>query len=170
MLSSVTPMVALTATVAAAVWLTYERNTAFDGGILADNLARHHGAVLAPLLEAAEAGIPILTGDRADPDMRPFQPMHDWQSTVFLSDGKLWLVTYPVDFPADTGNLGAEVMQRIPGWMEREDTAASGYGLWDPSPDGGTVAGREGAAALDFDDPTVPQIGEAAPVIVTRIN
>ena len=48
MLSSVTPMVALTATVAAAVWLTYERNTAFDGGILADNLARHHGAVLVP--------------------------------------------------------------------------------------------------------------------------
>jgi len=170
MLSSVTPMVALTATVAAAVWLTYERNTAFDGGILADNLARHHGAVLVPLLEAAGAGTPIPTGNRPDPEMRPFTPMHDWQSTVFLSDGRLWLVTYPVDFPDDTGDFGVEVMQRIPGWMEREDTAAHGYGLWEPSSDGGTVAAREGAAALVFDDPSVPQIGDAAPVIVTRIN
>ena len=220
MLSSVTPMMALTATVAAATVMSFERTTAFDGGILADNLARHHGAVLAPLLETAEAGGTIDTGNRADPDIRPFAAMHDWQSTVFENDGRLWLASYPANFPADGGRFGTEVMQRIPAWMEKADTAAHGYGLWEPlaasgaswqvtypvappadawwpafgaflsgfgaagqtaaAPQGfqplaaigggGSVAARNGAEPLVFDDPTVPQIGRAAPVIVTRID
>lgn len=164
MISSVPPMIALTATVATLTWATYHRNTAYDAGVLADNLARHHGQVLAPLFEQAALGFPLADGPRPDPQMRPFQPMHDWQSAVFRQDGVVWLVTYPIDFPDTPGRFGLEGMRRIPSWLEREGTAADAIGLWNPDVDGGSVDG------LAFDDPSVPQIGAAAPVIMTRID
>jgi len=168
MISSITPMFALTATVAAATWTAYERSTAYDAGVLADNQARHHGMVLREVKAALEAGQPVSAGDRADPDLRPFVELHDWQSTVFEANSVRWLVTYPVDFPANGGRFGTEVMRRIPGWMERQDFAPDRFGLWQPTPAGGELDGSGAKPA--FADPSVPDIGAEAPVLLSRLD
>ena len=168
MISSTAPMLALTITVAAVAWSSYDRSNAYDSGALADSLARHHFLALHPILTERRAGIAVLPGLRPDPAMGPFA-LHNWQSEVFETDAGLWLLSYPEDYPENSGLHGAAAMERVPEWLDSTGITVRAYGLWPapkPNAEAFTVDGTR------FDMPAggfAGQIGQRAPVIISRI-
>lgn len=168
MISSTAPMLALTITVAAVAWSNFDRSNAYDSGALADSLARHHFLVLHAALTDRQAGNPVLPGLRPDPAMGPFA-LHDWQSEVFETDAGLWLLSYPANYPEETGLHGRSAMERVPEWLDSTGITVRAYGLWPapkPSAEEFTLDGTR------FDMPAggfAGEIGERAPVIVSRV-
>ena len=168
MISATAPMLTLTIAVAAVAWAGYDRSNAYDSGALADGMARHHFLALHAALSDRQAGNPVAAGVRPDPAMGPFA-LHDWQSEVFQTGADLWLMTYPQDYPDVPGRHGRAAMERVPEWLDSTGITVRAYGLW-PAP--GTNAASFAIAGTTFDMPAggfAGDIGERAPVIVSRV-
>jgi hypothetical protein len=168
MISATAPMLTLTIAVAAVAWAGYDRSNAYDSGALADGMARHHFLALHAVLSDRQAGNPVAAGVRPDPAMGPFA-LHDWQSEVFETDAGLWLLTYPEDYPDETGMHGRVAMERVPEWLDSTGITVRAYGLW-PAPK--PTAEEFTLDGTTFDMPAggfAGVIGERAPVIVSRV-
>lgn len=167
MISATAPMMALTITVAAVAWSSYDRANGFDSGALADGMARHHFLVLRDLLSNGAAG--AAAGVRPDPDVGPFN-LHDWQSEVFVNADGTWLITYAEDYANNPGLHGTAAMDRVPDRLQAAGVRAPAFGLW-PELDGNVagfaVGGRDFAMPPGGFDGV---IAARAPVIISRVD
>jgi hypothetical protein len=143
---------------------TVERNSGGDRQFAAQNMVKHHNSVVENV-KAMAIGTVTIPQPVADPDMRPFLPVLDWESVIARDTaGRIWLLTYLNDagFANNSTILDTSAAQ-LPFELARTSFTDGAFGAWSAA--SRSVASTGGKVV--FEGASAPVIPDVMPVIIS---